>query len=140
MVHATIARFILKRVAKAVAKRGAERIIEEVTGFDVPDAPDLIRAIEDAINRRGASPPEDAVEMAVEQGELPPRAIEVAEEHIMTDFNDFMSIGLNQCVPSDASQDVRQAQFAALVDVWNREKEEIKAMSQAEVRRNLECP
>lgn len=51
----------------------------------------------------------------------------------MVGFQQFMSIGLERC-GSD-----RQT-FAALVDVWNSEKDEIKAMSASEVRDNLVCP
>lgn len=51
----------------------------------------------------------------------------------MTDFQDFMSIGLNSCGSDEAT-------FAGLVEVWNNEKDEIKAMTDSEVRQNLVCP
>lgn len=51
----------------------------------------------------------------------------------MTEFREFMSIGLNQC-GSDRET------FGNLVDVWNREKDEIRQMEPAEVRQNLTCP
>lgn len=58
----------------------------------------------------------------------------------MTGFNEFMSIGLTACVPDGATQQQRQTTFSALVNVWNREKEVIRAMEPAEVRDNLTCP
>lgn len=51
----------------------------------------------------------------------------------MATFREFMSVGLEQC-GSD------RGTFADLVEVWNREKEDIKQMSPAEIRRNLVCP
>lgn len=59
----------------------------------------------------------------------------------MVDFNTFMSVGLKKCAPTGpGSQSGRQETFDDLVEVWNREKDEIEAMSKAEVRRNLTCP
>lgn len=51
----------------------------------------------------------------------------------MVDFNEFMSIGLRKCGSTEAT-------FAGLVEVWNNEKADIREMSAAEVRRNLQCP
>lgn len=59
----------------------------------------------------------------------------------MVTFNEFMSIGMEQCAPSGrGSQAARRQTFADLADVWNREKDEIRSMSGAEVRQNLTCP
>lgn len=38
------------------------------------------------------------------------------------------------------SPDRRKEIFADLAEGWNREKEQIKQMSETEVRQNLECP
>lgn len=51
----------------------------------------------------------------------------------MVTFNEFMSIGLNRCGNDEQT-------FAALVEVWNREKEAISGMDPSEVRTNLVCP
>lgn len=59
----------------------------------------------------------------------------------MVDFETWMSIGLEQCAPSGSgSQGERQRVFSGLVDGWNAEKEQIKDMSESEVRSNLDCP
>lgn len=50
----------------------------------------------------------------------------------MVDFNTFMSVYLTKCGAGEAS-------FAAGVEVWNNEKQAIKAMSEAEVRSKLSC-
>lgn len=51
----------------------------------------------------------------------------------MVSFQNYMSIGLNRCGSDEQT-------FSALVSLWNREKDEIKAMSQADLRDNLVCP
>lgn len=51
----------------------------------------------------------------------------------MVDFNEFMSVGLNQC-GSDRET------FGGLVEVWNREKDEIRSLSKSELRDRLTCP
>lgn len=51
----------------------------------------------------------------------------------MVEFREFMSIGLDKC-GSD-----RQT-FADLVEVWNRQKDEIKSMNKTELRTQLNCP
>jgi len=58
---------------------------------------------------------------------------EQLEANTMVDFNTFMSIGLSQC-----GSDKRT--FGQLVEVWNNEKDDIRNMTAAEVRRNLTCP
>lgn len=115
-----------------MAKKGAERIIEEATGLDIPDAGDAIREIEEIIEG-SSEPPEEAVQRALDEGRIRQRSVDLAEGAIMVDFNDFMAIGLNQC-GSD------QRTFRQLTKVWNREKDEIRSMTQREVRENLRCP
>lgn len=134
-MSSTLFRFILRRVARSVAKKGVKRAIEEATGFEVPGAIDALEFVRDEL---GPDPSLEEIRRVIEnegleRGALSPRQVESIEEGLMTDFNDFMSIGLSQC-GSD-----RQT-FAQLVEVWNREKDDIRQMSQAEVRRNLTCP
>lgn len=50
----------------------------------------------------------------------------------MVEFQEFMSVYLTKCGSSEAD-------FAAGVEVWNNEKDEIRAMSRSEVRSNLTC-
>lgn len=51
----------------------------------------------------------------------------------MVGFNEFLSIALDQC-GSDRET------FAQLVEVWNREEQEIRSMTASEIRENLRCP
>lgn len=52
-----------------------------------------------------------------------------------------MSIGMEQCAPTGlGTGDERERVFAQLADGWNEEKEQIKQMSEEDVRRNLTCP
>lgn len=51
----------------------------------------------------------------------------------MVTFREWMSIGLSTCGNDRKT-------FSALVDGWNREKAEIREMSEADVRENLVCP
>lgn len=51
----------------------------------------------------------------------------------MVDFNSFMSVGLNKCGADEQT-------FSRLTQLWNQEKEAIKAMSESELRDELRCP
>lgn len=51
----------------------------------------------------------------------------------MVEFQKFMSIGLNKCGNDERT-------FSELVDLWNREKESIRGMTQRELRNELTCP
>lgn len=51
----------------------------------------------------------------------------------MVEFTEFMSVGLNRCGTDKET-------FADLVDLWNREKTEIKQMSKQDLEQNLRCP
>lgn len=128
-------RSLIARVGRAIAKGALIKAGEEVTGRTVPTVLDAVRRVADdlGLDLDDREEAKVAVEEAVNRGEIAQNQLESVEEVIMTDFNDFMSIGLNRC-GSD------QETFSGLVEVWNREKDEIKAMTQAEVRRNLTCP
>jgi hypothetical protein len=59
----------------------------------------------------------------------------------MTDFNTFMSIGMQKCAPTGrGTVEARRETFSCLVDVWNAEEETIREMDPSEVRQNLNCP
>lgn len=58
----------------------------------------------------------------------------------MVDYTTWMSIGLDECTSPGMSQNRRRQVFSDLADGWNRQKEQIKQMSKAEVRKNLDCP
>lgn len=51
----------------------------------------------------------------------------------MPEFTAYMSVALNECGND-------QRTFAALVDLWNREKDSIRPMSRSELRDELNCP
>lgn len=51
----------------------------------------------------------------------------------MVGFQDYMSVALDKC-GSD-----RQT-FGELVEVWNREEDEIRGMNRSELRDALTCP
>lgn len=118
-------RLLLGRVARSLTKRGGERLIRDQEVVD-----QLAGEVEDTDNPAEAR---RRLQRALDNGRLSRREVERAEEAIMTDFNSFMSIGLEQC-GSDKET------FSELVEVWNRQKDEIREMSQAEVRRTLQCP
>lgn len=59
----------------------------------------------------------------------------------MVEFETWISIGLEQCAPTgEGSGRERQRVFSGLVDGWNREKDEIREMTEREVRSSLNCP
>lgn len=59
----------------------------------------------------------------------------------MVDFTTWMSIGMEQCAPTGpGSGDERNRVFSELVDGWNDEKEQIKTMTEREVRQEITCP
>ena len=127
---------ILRILARAVAGKAAETVIEETTGREVQNP--LEKAIEVAEDILGKEPEntdeaEQAIRQAFEQGRITRDDLNRFEQTIMTDFNTFMSIGLSQC-GSDRET------FGQLVEVWNREKDDIREMTAAEVRNNLTCP
>lgn len=133
----TLFRFIVKRVARTVVKRGVQAAIEETTGIDIPGGRDVIEFLQQELggDPQEASPEEleAALNRGVERGRLSRRQVEGIEETTMADFNQFMSVGLSQC---GSDRDT----FAELVEVWNREKDEIRTMTVAEVRQSLTCP
>lgn len=129
---------ILRRLGQAAVQFAVKQGLEAATGEDFRSIGEV--TIDILERELGVAPEEatseqvaEAAQRAFDRGEITREQLRRAENQVMTDFNTFMSIGLNQC-GSD-----RQT-FAGLVEVWNREKDEIKAMSQAEVRQNLTCP
>jgi len=58
----------------------------------------------------------------------------------MVDYNTWLSIGLEQCTNNAMSNERRKAVFSELAQGWNEQKEEIEAMTEAEVREELVCP
>lgn len=128
---------MVRAIARAIISQGVEFIIEQATGRDVPDIRDVIQFLQDEL---GSSPDdattdevEEALQRGLETGRLNRRQVAALEENLMVDFNTFMSIGLNKC-----GSDRRT--FSRLVDLWNSEKEDIKRMTQAELREELRCP
>jgi hypothetical protein len=117
---------------------GGVRKVDE----DFPSEDDLGPVVEELIDR-GFLPREvldlDEPEQNRVVRNLPRAAVAEAVEttmpnqRIMTDFNTFMSIGLDQCGTDNGT-------FSDLVEVWNKEKDEIREMSPSEVRSNLQCP
>lgn len=134
----SILRPILNRVAQTAVQFGVKRGLEAATGEDFRSIGEVLNEI---LERELNIPPADAssedvqeaAQRAFQDGRINRQQLMRAELQVMTDFNSFMSIGLNQC-GSDRET------FAGLVEVWNREKEEIRQMSQAEVRQQLRCP
>lgn len=123
-------RFIAQQLAKTAAAEGARRVF----GPDLEDVQNRAfdrfgRAIEDLT---GAEVEELVADLPEEQARRIHRQNQ-QQRRIMTDFNTFMSIGLNQC-----GSDRRT--FGQLVEVWNREKDDIENMTPAEVRSSLNCP
>lgn len=51
----------------------------------------------------------------------------------MVTFQKYMSVALNQCGNDEST-------FAEMVDLWNRETDRIREMSEDDLRRDLECP
>lgn len=65
----------------------------------------------------------------------------VSLEKTMVDFNTWIKIGLEQCAPSgQGTGSERNRVFRELVNGWNRDKEEIRRMSESQVRQELVCP
>lgn len=127
---------IVRILARFVAGRATERTVEEITGTEVMNP--VEKAVEVAEDLLGRQPEtvdeaEQAVRQALDRGEISRRDLERFEQNVMTDFNTFMSIGLEQC-GSDRET------FGDLVEVWNQEKDEIRGMTAADVRQNLRCP
>ena len=59
----------------------------------------------------------------------------------MVEYETWISIGMEQCAPKgEGSQQARRAVFTQLAQGWNDEKEQIKQMSESEVREQIECP
>lgn len=122
---ATAIRFIIKQLSKQIAKRVVSRggaadqlfdFLEEQLGGDPANVDDERR--------------EQAIQMALDRGVISEND---AEALTMVEFQTFMSVGLNKCGADRAT-------FKALTDLWNRQKDEIQAMTVAELRSNLQCP
>lgn len=59
----------------------------------------------------------------------------------MVDFETWISIGMRQCAPTGpGTGPERERVFSELVRGWNAEKDEIKSMSESEVRSAISCP
>lgn len=135
-VSTTILRFLVNRIARAVFAQSAEQAVEDFTGVDVPFPGEVLQDVaQDVLGREPANQQEarEVVQMAVDRGHVTTRDLRNIEQQAMVDFNQFMSIGLEQC-GSDKET------FSDLVDVWNREKDDIRNMTVAQVRQNLRCP
>lgn len=132
-------RLIARVVGRWLVGKGAEIAIEEATGREVTSpieaardvAGDLFgtRNIEE-LNTRQV---EEALVTAEQRGRITQEELLQLEDSIMVDFNTFMSIGLNHCGTDKET-------FGQLVQVWNREKDDIRNMTARQVRENLTCP
>lgn len=129
---------ILRRIAQTAVQFAVKQGLESGTGADFESIGEV--TIEILQEQFDVGPSEatseqvaQAAREAIDTGRITQQQVRRAEKQAMTDFNSFMSIGLNQC-GSDRET------FAALVEVWNREKDDIRTMTQAEVRQNLTCP
>lgn len=72
---------------------------------------------------------ENVPESAMEAAERAARGVSAQRMQ----YREFLSVGLNKC-GSD------QETFSALTDLWSEEKDLIRGMTKAELRRELECP
>lgn len=59
----------------------------------------------------------------------------------MVEHREFMKIGMEKCAPTGSgTQEARREVFKQLAQTWTDEKQTIKQMDAADVRRRLECP
>lgn len=145
---ATALRLIAKRVAKYVAGYAAGKVIQTAVTGDRSTLTEDLEALEQgAENLLGRNPAEvnrddlqEALRRGAEDGTISISRMRRVEEHVAADFNDFMSVGLEKCLDEGASTQERKEQFSRLTEVWNREKEDIRKLSPAQIRQRLDCP